>query len=59
MGLGKLRADAVRAALVARGADASQMVVSNAGSSAPVDDNATTEGRRNNRRVEIRLMEPP
>lgn len=51
--LSRRRADAVRSALVARGYPPERIRVSGLGESQPVADNATAEGRANNRRVEI------
>ena len=51
--LSQRRADAVRSALVARGYPADLIHTTGMGEAAPVGDNATTEGRANNRRVEI------
>lgn len=49
------RAEAVRAYLIEHGVDSSRIEVSGFGASRPVADNATADGRANNRRVEIVL----
>jgi outer membrane protein OmpA-like peptidoglycan-associated protein len=56
--LSQARADAVRAYLVRRGVDASQVQAVGMGENQPVDDNASAEGRANNRRVEIIVEQP-
>jgi outer membrane protein OmpA-like peptidoglycan-associated protein len=50
------RADAVRKWLVSRGCPASRLAVTGYGKTRPVADNATEEGKRLNRRVEIRTI---
>ncbi len=52
------RAQAVRDHLDTRGVQASRMAVEGRGSREPLADNATAEGRAQNRRVEIFLREP-
>jgi outer membrane protein OmpA-like peptidoglycan-associated protein len=47
------RAQSVRQALIERGIDASRVLAVGAGSEKPIADNATPQGRRQNRRVEI------
>jgi outer membrane protein OmpA-like peptidoglycan-associated protein len=47
------RAEAVRAYLITRGVDPAQITAVGLGSSQPVADNGTAEGRADNRRVEI------
>lgn len=51
---GEERARAVRDRLVAFGVTADQIVVRSKGDTAPIADNRTGEGRRRNRRVEVR-----
>lgn len=53
MALGKARADSVKAALVAKGIDASRVETVSGGSTDPVDTNATPGGRFENRRTEL------
>lgn len=53
--LSQRRADAVRNYLVHRGYPADQVQAHGIGEGSPVADNATSEGRANNRRVEIVL----
>lgn len=51
--LGQRRADAVRDYLVAQGIDAGRIATDSFGETRPAADNATAEGRAQNRRVEI------
>jgi outer membrane protein OmpA-like peptidoglycan-associated protein len=51
--LGKARADAVKAGLVAQGIDAARIETVSGGESDPVDTNATTSGQAENRRTEL------
>ena len=51
--LGQARADRLRSALIARGAPEAGIMALSAGSSDPIADNATPEGRAMNRRVEV------
>lgn len=53
MGLSQRRADAVRNYLVDKGIPAERLTVKGYGESQPVNDNATSEGRFGNRRVEL------
>jgi len=53
--LSQARADSVRSFLVTRGVDGTRVQAVGNGPSSPVADNATSEGRANNRRVEIVL----
>jgi outer membrane protein OmpA-like peptidoglycan-associated protein len=55
--LSQRRADAVRTYLVSQGYPPDLIVAHGAGKTLPVADNATAEGRANNRRVEI-VIEP-
>ncbi|MET0386617.1 MAG: OmpA family protein [Polyangiales bacterium] len=53
LALSKARADSVGAFLVSRGVPSDRVTTAGLGSSRPVADNNTPEGRANNRRVEI------
>lgn len=53
MALGKARADAIKAALVAKGIDAGRIELVTGGENDPVDTNATVGGRFENRRTEL------
>ena len=53
--LSQKRADAVRDYLVSRGVDSSHIRSVGRGKNEPIADNASAEGRANNRRVEIVL----
>lgn len=57
--LSQQRADAVRIYLIARGVDSSRISAIGLGESRPVADNRTSEGKANNRRVEIVLSPLP
>lgn len=54
--LSELRAEAVRAALIGRGVEPSRIEMAGYGQGRPIGDNATTEGRARNRRVEIIIL---
>jgi outer membrane protein OmpA-like peptidoglycan-associated protein len=56
--LSQRRADAVRTYLVFRGYPADRVLARGMGEKSPIADNATSEGRANNRRVEIVLANP-
>jgi OOP family OmpA-OmpF porin len=57
-GLSERRAEAVAAYLAAAGVDRSRMTVAGFSFTQPVADNSTAEGRAQNRRVEIDLIDP-
>lgn len=59
MALSKVRADAVREYLVSQGVEGSRVRSEGLGSTQPVADNASPEGRATNRRVEIILERKP
>ena len=50
------RAGSVAAALVARGVSETRLDVAGLGSARPIADNATSDGRASNRRIEIRFI---
>ena len=52
--LSERRANAVKAWVVSRGINPAQITTVGKGESEPVDDNATREGRANNRRVVVK-----
>jgi len=58
-GLSQRRADAVRDYLVQRGFPANQIQSRGRGEGSPIANNASTEGRANNRRVEIVIEREP
>lgn len=55
--LSQRRSGSVRAYLVEQGVDANRMTAIGYGENQPVADNATAEGRAQNRRVELRITE--
>ena len=57
MSLSQRRAEAVRDYLVQRGANAANLTARGFGESRPIADNATREGRAQNRRVTLRIVE--
>ncbi len=57
--LSQARADAVRSHLVGKGYQADRITARGLGEGQPVADNATAEGRANNRRVEIVVAREP
>ena len=54
--LSQQRADAVRTYLVSKGVPAKQLKATGYGETQPVADNATSSGKQQNRRTEIRLL---
>lgn len=56
LALSQRRANAVRAFLIDRGVDKSRLEAQGYGESEPIATNETAEGRRKNRRVEIRIL---
>jgi outer membrane protein OmpA-like peptidoglycan-associated protein len=57
MDLSRRRANAVTDRIESLGVDRSRMTTTGHGENDPVADNATAEGRQENRRVEIRITE--
>jgi OOP family OmpA-OmpF porin len=55
VGLGQIRAEAVRVELLQRGVPPNQIVTTSAGSSKPLAPNVTEQGRAQNRRAEIHV----
>jgi OOP family OmpA-OmpF porin len=53
------RAGAVRSYFIEKSIDADRVVARGAGSTEPVADNATKEGREKNRRIEFRVLSQP
>jgi OOP family OmpA-OmpF porin len=56
-GLSQRRADAVRSYLTSKGVNASRLSAAGYGETQPVADNETSEGRAQNRRVELRITQ--
>ena len=56
MTLGRRRSKFIRDLLITKGVDASRITMESKGMTQPVDANDTEEGRRNNRRVELRIL---
>lgn len=52
------RAEAVRAALIEQGVAPTRLVASGFGPRRPIGDNLTSEGRAQNRRIEIKVIRP-
>jgi OmpA-OmpF porin, OOP family len=59
LALSQARADAVRAYLVQAGIDSSRIAARGYGETAPIESNATADGRASNRRVEFRRTDAP
>lgn len=55
--LGKARAESVKAALVADGVGATRIETTSGGEANPADTNTTTQGRSENRRTELVLLQ--
>ena len=55
--LSQLRAESVKTRLVAQGISADRIATAGYGSANPVADNATPEGRAQNRRIELRIVQ--
>lgn len=54
--LGQQRAEAIRQLLIGKGVEAGRISTASKGQTQPVDNNSSEEGRRNNRRVELRIV---
>ncbi|MBL4624105.1 MAG: OmpA family protein [Flavobacteriales bacterium] len=57
LALSQRRAEAVKRRLVEDGIDGSRIIVKYHGESNPIEDNSTEEGRQQNRRVEMEIVE--
>jgi OOP family OmpA-OmpF porin len=57
--LSQRRADSVREYLLAQGVSASQVVALGYGETQPISDNATADGRAQNRRVVMKVLRNP
>jgi outer membrane protein OmpA-like peptidoglycan-associated protein len=57
--LSQERANAVKAALEERGVASDRLIAEGVGEARPIADNATPTGRRENRRVEVYVLETP
>jgi outer membrane protein OmpA-like peptidoglycan-associated protein len=57
LSLSQQRAEAVRQSLIARGIDATRLTAAGIGAARPIADNATANGRSQNRRVEVYVEE--
>jgi outer membrane protein OmpA-like peptidoglycan-associated protein len=57
MTLSKRRAESTASYLISRGVQRNQLEINWYGESQPLDDNNTPQGRQNNRRVEVELIE--
>ncbi len=55
--LGQMRADAIRQLLVRKGLPSGRIIVVSKGESEPIADNRTAQGRRQNRRVELTIIQ--
>ncbi len=51
------RAEATKAYMVSKGIDAARMTTAGFGSTQPIEDNKTAEGRKKNRRIEIKIKQ--
>ncbi len=56
--LGKKRAERIAGLLIKKGISKERMEIASGGSSNPIGDNSTREGRKQNRRVEIQIIQP-
>lgn len=58
LNLSKLRADTVKAAFIAQGIAPQRLDAKGFGQADPISDNTTWQGRQQNRRVEILILQP-